>query len=48
MRLKTTSRIFVRLFVLDYKMATRTRRQVIVIQSVLCEDALSIERTVVV
>ena len=36
---------FVRLMVLDYK---RARRQSVVIQSVLFEDALSVKSTVVV
>ena len=45
---RSTSKTFVIQIVLDYKRARQSRRDLVVIQSVLCEDALHVKRTVVV
>ena len=44
----STSRTFVKLFVLKYKMVRQSSWLAVVIQSFLCEDALRVKRTVVV
>ena len=41
-------RIFIRLFAWAHKKARQSRQRVEAIQSVLCEDALPVKRTVVV
>ena len=44
----STPRTFIKLFVLDYKRSRQRRQQLVVIQSVLYEDALHVSRTVLV